>query len=45
MTRIWSKNQGFGREMKTRDTHIAYDPVACFYYPCNLLPGYIYELI
>ena len=31
MTRIRHKNQGLGWEMKTRSTHIAYNPVARFY--------------
>ena len=30
MTVIWRKMQGFGPEKK-RDTHIAYNTVACFY--------------
>ena len=31
MTRIKRNKKGFGLEMKTRDTHIAYNTVACLY--------------
>ena len=31
MTRINFKKKGFGLDMKTLDTHIAYNPVVCLY--------------
>ena len=30
MNVIWHKKQGFRQEMKTQDTQIAYNTVACF---------------
>ena len=39
MTVIWRKNQGYEQEMKTQDTHIAYNPVARFY---NIKNFYFY---